>query len=134
MPRKGSRALLAIRIAIGVFFIFEGLDKVGWLASSAPLTNILRRWAETGTSMSRWYIETIALPGAPVFARLVFVGEVAAGLAFLSGRYSRPAAVIAFLMVLQIHFAHSSLFHYSFLSQGDGLPVLGCLLALALAD
>src|SRR5437762_8867673 len=35
-------------------------------------------------------------------------------------------------MVLNSHFAHSRLFQYGFLSQGDGLPVLGGLLALAI--
>ena len=126
-------ALLAVRIALGVFFIFEGWDKLPWMLDSGLLTVALKKWADTGVPVSKWYIETILIPGVPVFARLVFLGEVATGLALLSGVWLRPAAIIAFLMVLSIHFAHSSIFQYGFLSKGDGLPILGGLLALAIA-
>src|SRR3954468_11723650 len=126
-------ALLAVRIALGVFFIFEGWDKLPWMINPGLLTTALQKWADTGVPASKWYIETILIPGVPVFARLVFLGEVATGLALLSGVWLRPAAIIAFLMVLNIHFAHSSIFQYGFLSKGDGLPILGGLLALAIA-
>jgi uncharacterized membrane protein YphA (DoxX/SURF4 family) len=126
-------ALLAVRIALGVFFIFEGWDKLPWMLNPGLLTAALHKWAETGVPASKWYIETILVPGVPLFARLVFLGEIATGLALLSGVWLRPAAVIAFLMVLNIHFAHSSIFQYGFLSKGDGLPILGGLLALAFA-
>ena len=63
--------------------------------------------------------------GAPIFARLIFLGEVATGIALILGKWTRVAATVAFFMVLNIHFAHSRLFQYGFLSQGDGLPVLG---------
>ena len=126
-------ALLAVRIALGVFFIFEGWDKLPWMLDSGLLTVALKKWADTGVPVSKWYIETILIPGVPVFARLVFLGEVATGLALLSGVWLRSAAIIAFLMVLNIHFAHSSIFQYGFLSKGDGLPILGGLLALAIA-
>jgi len=69
---------------------------------------------------------------APVFARLIFFGEVATGIALILGKWTRVVATVGFFMVLNIHFAHSRLFQYGFLSQGDGLPVLGGLLALAI--
>jgi uncharacterized membrane protein YphA (DoxX/SURF4 family) len=126
-------AILVVRIALGVFFIFEGWDKLPWMTNLGLLTTALQKWAEAGVPASRWYIETILIPGVPVFARLVFLGEVATGLALLSGVWLRPAAIIAFFMVLNIHFAHSSIFQYGFLSKGDGLPILGGLFALAIA-
>jgi len=126
-------ALLAVRIALGVFFIFEGWDKLPWMTNPGLLATALQKWADTGVPISRSYIETILIPGVSVFARLVFLGEIATGLALLSGVWLRPAAIIAFLMVLNIHFAHSSIFQYGFLSKGDGLPILGGLLALAIA-
>lgn len=126
-------ALLSVRIALGVFFVFEGWDKLPWMTNPGLLKIALQRWADTGVPVSKWYIETILIPGVSVFARLVFLGEVAAGLALLSGVWLRPAAILAFLMVLNIHFAHSSIFQYGFLSKGDGLPILGGLLALAIA-
>jgi len=126
-------ALLAVRIALGIFFIFEGWDKLPWVTNPGLLATALQKWADTGVPVSKWYVETILIPGVSVFARLVFLGEVATGLALLSGVWLRPAAIIAFLMVLNIHFAHSSIFQYGFLSKGDGLPILGGLLALAIA-
>jgi len=126
-------ALFIVRIALGVFFIFEGWDKLPWLTNPGLLATALQKWADAGVPLSRWYIETILLPGVPVFARLVFLAEVAAGLALFFGVWVRPAAILTFLMVLNIHFAHSSIFQYGFLSKGDGLPILGGLLALAIA-
>lgn len=124
--------LVALRIAMGVFLLFEGWDKLPWLTDPGLLTSILHRWSETAGPASRWYLQTVAIPGAPVFARLTFLGEVAAGLALICGFWTRAAALVTFLLVLNIHFAHDTLFQFSFLSKGDGLPVLGGLLALAL--
>jgi len=124
--------LVAARIALGIFFLFEGWDKLPWLTHPEQLTQILVRWAEAAGPLSKWYVDAIAIPGAPVFARLTFLGEVAAGLALLLGFWTRVTAVITFLLVLNIHLAHDTLLQYSFLSKGDGLPVLGGLLALAI--
>jgi uncharacterized membrane protein YphA (DoxX/SURF4 family) len=117
---------------LGVFFLFEGWDKWPWVTNPGALSAILNRWLETASPSSRWYLQTIAIPGAPVFARLVFFGQVAAGIALILGVRTRLTAIITFLLVINIHLAHSTLFQYSFLSKGDGLPVLGGLLALAL--
>jgi uncharacterized membrane protein YphA (DoxX/SURF4 family) len=126
-------AILVVRIALGVFFVFEGWDKLPWMTNPGLLATALQKWADAGVPAAKWYIETILIPGVSVFARLVFLGEVATGLALLSGIWLRPAAVLSFLMVLNIHFAHSSIFQYGFLSKGDGLPILGGLLAIAIA-
>ena len=74
----------------------------------------------------------MCIPGAPIFARLVLFGELATGVSFILGALSRTAAIVAFLMVLNIHFASGALFQYRFLTNGYGLPVLGGLLALAI--
>jgi len=132
MSRKVDWAFIVLRVGMGVFFIFEGLEKVSWLGSSEPLASALRRWMETATPAGRWYLETIAIPGAPVFARLVFFGEIATGLSFLTGKMTRIAAIPAIVMVVNFYVAHSQIFSYAFLSQGDGLPVLGSLTAIAL--
>jgi uncharacterized membrane protein YphA (DoxX/SURF4 family) len=130
---RSRLALNVVRICLGVFFLFEGMDKAAWLANPSLLvTNSLQNWARNGVAISRWYIENVCIPGAPVFARLVFLGEVATGIALLLGFWTRRASVVALFMVLNIHFAHSSLFKFGFLSQGDGLPVLAGLLALAI--
>jgi len=126
-------SLLIVRLGLGVFFFFEGWDKLQWMRHPELLTTILQRWAEDGGPSARWYIESILIPGVSVFARLVFVAEVGAGIALFLGLWTRPVAILTFVMVLNIHFAHSSLFQYGFLSKGDGLPILCGLLAVAVA-
>ena len=77
-------------------------------------------------------MQTVCLPGAPVFARLVVLGELATGVGLILGVYARYAALAAVLMVLNFHFASGIIFEYRYLTNGYGLPVLGGLLALAI--
>ena len=130
----GSSAggLRALSLIMGVFFIFMGIDKTGWLTDNGILARRLQEWLAAAPLASRWYLETIAIPGAPVFARLVPLGEVAAGTALVCGFRVRLASAMALLMVLNFHFASDVLFHYSYLTNAYGLPVLGGLLALAI--
>lgn len=130
--RAQGWGLTALRLCLGVFFLFEGIGKLGWFTSSAVLRARLAEWAQTVGPLSRSYIESVAMPGVEVFARLVPLGELAVGLAFLLGAYTRPAAALAVLMVLNFHFASGVIFQYSYLTNGYGLPVLGGLLALAI--
>ena len=127
-----ARGLTALRLFLGVFFLFEGIGKIGWLMDPSPLTTQLTGYLQGANQWNRAYLETVCLPGAAVFARLVLFGELATGVSFLLGAYTRYAAIAALLMVLNIHFASGALFQYRFLTNGYGLPVLGGLLALAL--
>jgi uncharacterized membrane protein YphA (DoxX/SURF4 family) len=122
--------LVTVRIALGVFFLFEGVSKIGWLANSDPLTETLTKWPFEAPALSRFYLETVAIPAAPLFARVVPLAEIAAGIALALGFRTRLAALLAFLMVLNFHFASGALFRYDFLTNGYGLPVLGGLAGL----
>ena len=117
---------------LGVFFLAEAVGKASWLMDAAPLVRRLTEWLQSAGPMNRWYLESICLPGAEVFARAVLLGEVAAGLALVLGFYTRSAALVAMLMVLNFHFASGVMFKYAYLTNGYGLPVLGGLLALAI--
>ncbi|MCC7124252.1 MAG: DoxX family protein [Acidobacteria bacterium] len=131
MGRPQALGLALLRIALGVFFLFEGLGKLGWFASSGVLISSLNTWLKDAHPVSRVYIETVCLPGVEVFARLVPLGELATGLALILGVFARPAAAVALLMVLNFHVASGALFKYSFMTNAFGLPVFGGLLALA---
>lgn len=128
---RESTGLALLRVALGVFFLFEGINKWPWLLDHASLTTRLQEWLPTAFSANRWYITAVCLPWAPVFARLVMLGELAAGLGLIFGVWTRLTATLAFLMVLNFHFASGALFQYRFLTNGYGLPVLGGLIALA---
>jgi uncharacterized membrane protein YphA (DoxX/SURF4 family) len=127
-----ARGLRMLALFLGVFLIFEGIGKLAWLGDSGALSQQLQGWLKGAPPGSRWYLETFAIPGVPMFARLVVVGELLAGTALVVGFWTRLAATLAFLMVLNFHFASGRLFQYAFLTNGYGLPVLGGLLALAI--
>ena len=133
IDRQGT-GLTILRVAIGVFFIFEGLGKLRWFTDTSILASQLAGWSGTvaSNSTSAWYLQHVALPGARVFARLVPLGELASGLALVLGFWTPLFAFIAFFMALNFQFASGALFKYSFLTSGYGLPVLGSTLALAL--
>ena len=126
-----NMALRLLSLAMGVFLLFMGLDKIGWLADSSLLVRQLEEWRGMVRPPARWYLETVALPGAPVLARVVVLAELAAGLALLLGLNVRLAAGLALLMIVNFHFAADVLFRFSYLTNAYGLPVLGSLLALA---
>jgi uncharacterized membrane protein YphA (DoxX/SURF4 family) len=127
-----ARGLRVLAMFLGVFLIFEGLGKLAWFANSGLLHGALQGWLKDAPPTTRWYLETFAIPGVPMFARLVPFGELAAGGALLLGFWTRLAAGAAFLMVLNFHVASGAIFQYRFLTNGFGLPVLGGLLALAI--
>ena len=124
--------LRILSLIMGVFLVFMALDKISWLTDAGFLTSRLYEWLETARPLNRWYLETIAIPGVQVFARLVMLGELATGAALVCGFRVRLAGGVALFMVLNFHFASDVLFQYSYLTNGYGPPVLGGLLALAI--
>ena len=133
VSRLGSPAgaLRILSVALGVFLIFMALDKIEWLGDSTMLTRRLQEWRGTVRPLARWYLDTVAIPGAPVFARVVVLAELVSGTALILGVKIRLAAALAFLMVLNFHLASDLVFRYSYLINAYGLPILGGLLALA---
>jgi uncharacterized membrane protein YphA (DoxX/SURF4 family) len=116
---------------MGIFLLFMGLDKIDWFLNGTLLSQQLQQWRGMGRPLARWSIDTIALPGAPVLARVVPLAELAAGTALLLGVRVRLAAALALLMVVNFHVAADVIFRYEYLWNGYGPPVLGALLALA---
>jgi uncharacterized membrane protein YphA (DoxX/SURF4 family) len=124
-------ALRILSVALGVFLIFMGLDKIEWLTDSGILLGRLQEWRDVARPLARWYLEVVAIPGAPIFARLVVLAELAAGSALVLGIKVRLAATLALLMVINFHFASDVMLRYDYLINAYGLPILGGLLALA---
>jgi len=133
-PRPGSGgaqrvALVLLRLCIGVFIVFFGVEKASWLFNAAPITSQLSAWMAGATPISRWYLERL-LPGAPVFARIVPIGSVLAGLALTLGLWTRMAAAVALVIVLSLQLGAGSMFRYAYLMDASGLPLVGGLVAL----
>jgi len=124
-------ALRLLSLAMGVFLVFMSLSKIDWLTDSGILTRMLQEWRGMARPFARWYLDTFALPGAPVFARVVPLAELAAGAALILGIRVRLAAALALLMIVNFHVAADVIFRYDYLINGYGPPILGALLALA---
>lgn len=129
---REATGLTALRLFLGLFFLFEGLGKLGWFLHSDSLARSLADWSQQANSWNAWYLREVVIPGKEIFARLVVLGELGTGVGFLLGVFTRPVAMLAFLMVLNFHVASGALFKVGFLTNGYGLPVLGGLLALAI--
>lgn len=130
---RGVLGLRVLAVMLGVFFLGMCSTKLAWFLDSSILLNKFQTiFLPKAPSIVRWYLETVCIPGAPLFARLVPLGELAAGLALIAGFWTRMAATVALLMVLNFHFATSAFWSIDFLRDGTGLPVLGGLLALAI--
>ncbi len=134
LARVGTHAgaLRVLSVVMGVFLISMGLDKIDWFMDSTILTRRFQQWHGTVRPLARWYLDTIAIPGAPVFARVVPIAELAAGTALILGIRVRLAAALALLMVINFHVASDDIFRYSYLMNAYGPPVLGSLLTLAI--
>jgi len=126
--------LRLLAIMLGVFFLGMSSSKIAWLTNSDILLLKLQTiFLPKAPPIVRWYLETVCIPGTPLFARLVPLGELATGLALIVGFWTRMAAIVGFLMVLNFHFATSAFWSIDFLRDGTGLPVLGGLLAIAIS-
>ena len=53
-PDSSATGLRVLSLFLGIFFLFMGLDKLGWLSDPGLLTRPLNDWLETGPAASRW--------------------------------------------------------------------------------
>ena len=97
-PRE-SQALAFLRIGTGLFFIYQGLQKLeAGTHFTHGLSKMLQIWA--ASNPFPWYkafLLQVLIPHATLFAQLVTLGEIAIGASFLLGlaiRFSAPCAVI----------------------------------------
>src|SRR5688500_11663640 len=127
--RAQTAALLLLRLLLGVFMLFFGLDKASWLLDATPLATQLSSWLVDAPPASRWYLERI-IPGAPVFARAVPLAAMISGIALTFGLWTRIAAAVSLVAVLSLQVGAGSMFRYAYLMDGTGLPLIGALLAL----
>ena len=115
--------LALLRIAAGVSLLGPGLHKLSWFLKPA-LEPQLQSWiAQAPHAVVAKYL-TFLLPHAHWLARVVVVGELGLGAMLLLGLLTPLAAALAFLMVLNFHFASGALLSLDYLTGQDGLVYL----------
>ena len=127
--RAQTAALVLLRVCVGVFMFFFGLDKSHWLLDATPLATQLSSWLADAPPVSRWYLDRI-IPGAPVFARGVPLAAMVGGIALAAGFWTRIAAAVSLVVILSLQLAAGSMFRFSYVIDASGLPLIGALLAL----
>ncbi len=127
-PLKVFLALL--RLAAGLSLLGPGLKKLGWFASAQPLQQSLTTWAAAapGSIMAKYI--ALVQPHAGVLSKVVVLGELGLGGLLIVGFLTPIAAVLAFLMVLQFHFASGAMFTQQYVMGQGGLVYLLMFLVL----
>jgi len=133
IDRQGT-GLTFLRILLGVFFLFHGLNNLPWLLDASRLSQQLAAWEHSARagSFSAHYLQRAAIPFAGVLARLVPAGQITAGLALIAGVWTPLFAFVALVMIVNFYIASGAIFTFAFLTNPYGLPVLGGTLALAI--
>jgi len=73
---RGVLGLRLLAIMLGVFFLGMSSTKLAWFLDSSILLNKFQMiFLPKAPPVVRWYLETVCIPGAPLFARLVPLGD-----------------------------------------------------------
>ena len=118
------------RIAIGLFFLAQGLNKLEWYSSSEFLRTSLDRYAQSPPALTSFYQRHVAYPGIEAWSRMIPTGEMLIGVALILGLLTQPTLIIAMMLVLNFHLANGNLFSTQFFSNPYALVLLSSLAAL----
>ena len=127
-PLKIFLALL--RIAAGVSLLLAGLGKLSWFGSAQPLQATFSDWMAKGHSPLIVKYVGFMQPHATALARVVVLGELGLGALLIIGFLTPIAAVLAFLVVLQFHFASGAWLAKTYVAPSGGLVYLLVFLVL----
>ena len=124
MVTRGFNVFLAfLRIAAGAALVGPGLHKLGWFANPT-LAEKLTAWSQHAANPLISKYLSLVQPHATLFARLVVVGELGLGTLLILGFLTPLASLLAFLMVLNFHFASGSMFTLDYFTGQSGLVFL----------
>jgi uncharacterized membrane protein YphA (DoxX/SURF4 family) len=107
-PAKAILLIVILRFVMGGFWFEHSREKWGW-PRSGDLQRRLLRWSESGSGIQKAYVDHFALPNWQALQYLVIFGELAVGLSFLAGVFTRLAAIGGAFMALNFLFAQGSL-------------------------
>lgn len=114
--------LAIFRIYTGAFWLMHGIPKFTHSVDFMPPTGMMNGFlnnAITHTSGPyQWFLSSVVLPNAGLFAEMVRLGEVLTGLLLFLGLFTRAGAVIGILLSLNYLTASGDFAHLSVLLSG----------------
>ena len=127
--------ILFIRLAIGGLFLSIGLEKYhsGWLTNSQPLLDSLEHYLQHAAGVQLTYLNSVAIPYASIWSKLMTIGELAVAISLLLGLFVRFSSLIAIVMVLNFSAANGNLFSLNFFGSPWAALLLAGLLTTFLA-
>ena len=106
---QNDRALAALRIAVGAFFLIFGSYKVLWTGFTlhGGFQHWITGWLADGSAypVMRPVLRDFVLPNGTLIAFVVAYGETAIGISLIIGVLSRWASAAGFLYMLVLLFA-----------------------------
>ena len=129
-----QRWIAFFRIAVGVFFLSQGLNKLDWLTSSEFLRTNLDRFAVNGQPVTLWYHHYIAQPGIEAWTRLIPTGEILLGVSLILGLMTRTSLIAALVLVVNYHITNGRIFSTQFFSEPHALLLCASLLMLLMSN
>jgi uncharacterized membrane protein YphA (DoxX/SURF4 family) len=133
MMSSSLKVFLAfLRVAAGLSLLGPGLGKLGWFGSAQPLHDKLAAWAAAAPYPFVAKYLNFMLPHSGALARVVVLGELGLGALLIVGFLTPIAALLAFVMVLQFHFASGEMLSRHYVLGQNGLVyVFGFLVLFA---
>lgn len=104
MRLDSACALALCRIGFGLYYLVMGFDKAfvrGWLTDGRPLAEQLQRAVGNAEGFYRPFLEQTVIPNAGLFAQLVTIGEVTAGICLTLGLLTRLGGLTGMWLALQ---------------------------------
>ena len=126
--------LFLIRITLAALFLSAGWEKIheGWLTNPQPLIDSLTGFRAHAAEYQLYYLDTIAIPYAGVWSKIMATGETALGLSLLLGLLVRLSSLMGIIMVLNFYAANGSLYSLRFFSSAWSALIVVSLLVLFL--
>ena len=125
-------ALAIIRIGVGVHIVLFGFDRIAWVLDATPIATQLSTWLATAGPIARWYLERL-IPGVPLYARLVPLASMAAGVALAFGVWTRISAAVSLVTIVSLQFGSGTMFTFAYFADAEGPPLIGALVGLIIA-
>ncbi len=124
--------VIIARILLGLFWLDHGYSKLGsgWLTEN-KMSIRLTKSSLTAPAYAKPYINHVLRPAAAVVQQLVLFGEIAVGLAFVVGFWTKPATWGAIFMVLNFKFIDGRLLSLGAFSDAYLFPLLAAMVLIS---
>lgn len=119
LPSSSTYAfwMALFRIYAGAFWLMHGIPKFTQAATFMPPGGMMQAFLNTAVTHTsgpyQWFLTSIVLPNASLFAEFVRLGEVVTGLLLFFGFFTRAGALIGIALSLNYLSAKGGLAHLS---------------------